>query len=471
LVALPAYAQELDGEARALAVVEAAISGQPDDLFEAFQTHFASATWERHDEAWWRGLAERLAGDAAGREVTDVDAPSPDRLVVVTRGDHPPVLSLSFEIQTEAPFALTTMGVEAGDRGPGPELPPLVLGEGDEALVAELDAWLAGLAGEDRFAGSVLVAENGEAVYARAFGLADRRWQIENTMDTRFDVGSINKDFTQVVIGQLMEEGKLTLDDTIADHLPDYPDSDVAAKATLRHLLRHRSGIPDVFNPRFFDTPRGRIRSTRDRFALFTGLPLEFEPGARQSYSNSGYIVLGAIIEKLEGEPYPDVVQRRVFDRAGMDRSGFFDRDMPVPDVACGYTRRVEDGSEGPLRSNVFMVEPRGSADGGALCTAADLLRFDTALREHVLLSPAATAWFFGRTKVESGLDAVDPGVVSTDRATEAVGLAGGAPGLNSVIESEGRTAVIVLSNLDPPSAESVGIAISRALARRGGGS
>src|SRR5437899_13054039 len=159
-------------------------------------------------------------------------------------------------------------------------------------------------AAEKNFSGVVLLAENGNPILLRAWGDGIR-------VDTKFNLGSINKIFTQVAIGQFAASGKLALTDTIRKHLPDYP-SPVADKITIQQLIEHKSGLGDFFGPEYLAAPPSSLRKLSDYLLLFVNKPLEFEPGTSQRYSNAGYIVLGLIIEAITRQSYYDYVREHV---------------------------------------------------------------------------------------------------------------------------------------------------------------
>ena len=164
----------------------------------------------------------------------------------------------------------------------------------------------------DQFAGAVLVARHGKVLLEDAWGLADREAGTPNTPTTRFRIGSMNKMFTAVATLQLVEAGKLALDDPIGKHLPDYPNKDVAAKVTVRHLLTHTGGTGDIFGPEF-DQHRLTLRSTSDYVELYGSRGLTHEPGSRFEYSNYGFVLLGALIEAVSGQSYYDYVRDNIF--------------------------------------------------------------------------------------------------------------------------------------------------------------
>ncbi|HUU45850.1 MAG TPA: serine hydrolase domain-containing protein, partial [Acidobacteriota bacterium] len=283
-----------------------------------------------------------------------------------------------------------------------------------------------------------------------------------NRVDTRFDLGSINKSFTRIAIGQLARDGKLTFDDHIIDHIPDYPNAEAAGKITIRHLLEHTSGLGDIFTEEFFRSSKALYRKPRDFFPLFADKPLRSGPGEKFEYSNAGFMVLGVIIEAASGQSYYEYIAQHIFEPAGMTDAGFFANDEPIPNVAVGYTRMGPDGGPGELRNNLFDLPIRGNSAGSAQATVTDLLHFDEALREHRLLPPAYTAWYFGGEEPQPGA----PTEATGQRAKAATGIAGGAPGVSATVESDGDVTVIVLSNYDAPITEAVGRQLFRPLKR-----
>jgi CubicO group peptidase (beta-lactamase class C family) len=293
------------------------------------------------------------------------------------------------------------------------------------------------------FSGVVLIAKDGAPVFERAYGFADREARIPNTIETAFNLGSINKFFTQIAIRQLANAGKLDVDSSLARAWPDYPNQDVARRVTIRQLLHHRSGV----GGNIFGAPpgktRGDIRRLADYLPLFVNEPLQFEPGTNQRYSNAGYIILGLLIERLSGEDYYVYVRRHIYEPAGLTRTASWTVDSLPPNTAIGYTRGSQDAPpSAPLGPNTALLPGRGSSAGGGYSTAHDLLRLINALRAN---------------KIPGG------------PAAGAVGIAGGAPGLNAAMESDlpGGYDVIVLANLDPPAAERVARSVRGLLGAR----
>lgn len=294
-------------------------------------------------------------------------------------------------------------------------------------MEAALDAYLSALTAEDRFSGVVLLARDGRPVFHKAYGFADRGHRVPNTVDTRFNLSSINKLFTIAAVEQLREAGRLKGSDTVGALLPDYPNEQ-GRRATVDQLLGHRGGISDFFGPDFDAASPARFRSNADYFAFVAPRPLDFEPGTSQRYCNGCYIVLGEIVAKLSGMPFERYVQEKVFAPRGMTRTGWLQADGINDAVALGYTRG-RPPADGPLRANLYSRGAAGSAAGGAFATAADLLAF---------------------VKGEA-----------SDGTARAV--SGGSPGSNALVEGRGPWTIVVLTNLDPPAA-SVGVAILRQL-------
>ena len=190
---------------------------------------------------------------------------------------------------------------------------------------------------QGRFTGSVLAATDGEILYADGVGMANVEWGIPNTPDTRFRVGSITKQFTAAVVLQLVSEGRAELDDSITRHLPEYR-RDTGDRVTLHHLLTHSSGIPSyTSNPDFWDDAHATYKVDEFVEGYCSG-DLDFQPGSEYRYNNSGYFLLGAIIEAVTGNTYAEELQDRIFDPLGMTGSGYDTHEAIIEKRAIGYT-------------------------------------------------------------------------------------------------------------------------------------
>lgn len=246
--------------------------------------------------------------------------------------------------------------------------------------------------------GAVLMARAGDAVFQGSYGLADRACGTPVTQRTRFGLASVTKMFTAAAVADQVASGRLGFHDRVVDLLPPpRRPSTLRGDVTVHHLLTHTSGIADYaeeddshpsyltdYGALWDDRPSYRMLRPADFLPLFGDLPPYRPPGERWQYSNAAYVVLGLVLEEVTGRPYTDVVQERVFDRAGMSASGFFRLDEARPDVAVGYLPRASP--DGPWRTNVYRVPVIGGPDGGAFSTTGDLDRFLRALDDGTLL-------------------------------------------------------------------------------------
>jgi CubicO group peptidase (beta-lactamase class C family) len=233
-----------------------------------------------------------------------------------------------------------------------------------------------------QFNGTVLVAENGKVVYKGAYGAANMEWNIPNTADTRFRLGSITKQFTATVIMQLVEQGKIKLDAKLSDYLPDYR-KDTGSKVTIHHLLTHTSGIPSYTSqPGFFENVSRNPYKVDEFVKKYASGDLEFEPGSKYTYNNSGYFLLGAIIEHVTGKPYEQVLKENIFDPLGMKNTGYDHYGTIIPKRAAGYIKTAGGYANAPY---LDMSIPY--AAGSLYSTVEDLYLWDQALYTDKLLT------------------------------------------------------------------------------------
>jgi CubicO group peptidase (beta-lactamase class C family) len=258
------------------------------------------------------------------------------------------------------------------------------------AFQRDAQSALQGYADADMFSGAVLVAVDGKPVLRRGVGLADRELGVAATPEMKFRIGSITKQFTATAILQLQEAGKLSVDDPISKYYPEAPAA--WSKITLRHLLTHSSGIPSYTNlPGFFardarlpHTPEELIRLTRDK-------PLEFEPGSSYAYDNSGYILLGYVVEKVSGQPYAAYLQQHVFGPLRMTGSGYDSSTQIIPGRVPGY----QFGPGGTWTNAAFLDMSVPFAAGSLYSTVDDLLAWDQALYAAKPLKPESLRAMF----------------------------------------------------------------------------
>jgi CubicO group peptidase (beta-lactamase class C family) len=278
-------------------------------------------------------------------------------------------------------FTLLTLTALAA--GPARALRPAA---GPDAAAA-MDAYLAAAHRLQRFSGTVLVARGGAVVLKKAYGQANYELGVANTVKTKFRLGSVTKQFTSMAILQLEESGKLKVTDTIKTFFPDYPAGDTI---TIHHLLTHTSGIPNLTEfPDYLKT-MALPSPVLETVARFKNKPLDFRPGEKFSYSNSGYILLGAIIEKVTGAPYEAYVREHIFKPLGMEDSGY-DHAAPIlKDRAAGYEF---DADVMVNASSIDMSVPH--AAGALYSTVDDLYKWDRALYTDRLITKADMARMF----------------------------------------------------------------------------
>jgi CubicO group peptidase (beta-lactamase class C family) len=286
------------------------------------------------------------------------------------------------------PYAIVGMGRQ------NLEAPPELLPQRQlthREIAARTDALLSKLATADAFSGTVVVAKDGKAFYKRAIGLASRAYNVPNRVDTRFNLASITKMFTAVAVAQLVEQGKLSYSDTVGKILPDYPNGEVARTVTLHHLLSHTSGLIGARALVEKSPQPPTARTLAEMVKPFVNEPLSFPPGQQFDYSNAGFILLGAIVEKASGQSYYDYVREQIFKPAGMKDTDFYHLDTDPPNIATGFA----DGPNHTRLNNIFDLGIIGSPAGGAYSTGEDMARFHRALVQHTLLNETSlkTLW------------------------------------------------------------------------------
>lgn len=399
------------------------------------------------------GMMQMLFTDLGGFDPVRIEASSDYQIRVILKGRKPSAdfefALIGYNLTETEPHVWARMSAQPTD---DPFVPLPALPVSNERLAAWTDSVVSEMAAEDEFSGTVLIAKDGVPLYTKAVGEAVKGYGVPVKLDTKFNLGSMNKMFTGVAISQLAQQGKLAFTDPISKHLPDFPDQTVAQKVTIHHLLTHTSGLGDYWEE-LFDTSFWEIKTVAGYYALAADNPLEFEPGAQFRYSNFGPIVLGMIIERITGQSYYDYVRENIYKPAGMKNTDCYEVDRPTENLAIGYTHSDYQGRpDTGWHTNYFMHAVKGGPAGGGYSTVEDLLAFDQALRSYRLLNKAYTDTLIAG-KADMGPNVRYAYLFSDEMLNghRIVGHSGGAPGINAVLQiywDEGYT-VAVMANYD----------------------
>ncbi|MDD3558003.1 MAG: serine hydrolase [Melioribacteraceae bacterium] len=299
------------------------------------------------------------------------------------------------------------------------------------------------------FTGSALVADNQEVIFQKGYSLANREWNIPNDVDTKFRLGSITKQFTAAIILKLREEGKLKLEDKITDHIPYYR-KDTGDKVTIHHLLVHTSGIPSyTSNPDFFPEVSRQEFTVEDFVKKYCSDDFEFEPGSQWSYNNSGYYLLGAIIEEITGMTYAETLHHYILDPLGMKESGFDKSAEILHKRAAGYENMFIEYVNTP-----YLNMELPYAAGSMYSTVEDLYKWDQALYQPGFLTQESLDLFF-TPYVEAmgghygyGWSIAEKDIDGDGEVNKIISHGGGINGFNTLIKRvPGKGQLIVLLN------------------------
>ena len=297
------------------------------------------------------------------------------------------------------------------------------------------------------FMGTVLVARDGKTLLDKGYGFANLEWQVPNTPTTKFRLGSITKQFTAASILLLEERGKLKTEDPVKKYMPDAPAT--WDKVTIFHVLTHTSGIPSFTSFPDYPSREWEAMTPQQLVDWFRDKPLEFEPGTKWNYSNSGYVLLGYLIEKISGQSYAEFVQQNIFTPLGMKDSGYDSNSAIIERRAAGYSRG-KDGAE-----NAGFVNMTIPLSAGALySTTEDLLRWEQGLFGGKVLSPASLAKMTTPFKQDYAFGLG----VSTKNGHKMIAHDGGIQGFNTSLAyyPDDKLVVAVLANLNGPAANEI---------------
>lgn len=257
-----------------------------------------------------------------------------------------------------------------------------------DELADKLDGLMSEYDKMEMFSGVVLLAKDGNLLYQKAFGYADWEKKTPNNTETLFNIGSINKVFTHAMILQLQKEGKLSIDDPLSKYLSIFPEN-TGNKITINMLLEMKAGLGDYLRDPDYNKDPSKFTTINDYLELIKNEPLLYEPGTDRMYSNSGYAVLGGVIEKVTGKSYPDNLKERFFAPLGMNNTFY----MRMSDITLNRATGTQITFTGKKINQKFEASP--SPAGGIFTTTADLLKFDQELRKTKIMNELG-AWAGG---------------------------------------------------------------------------
>ena len=297
-----------------------------------------------------------------------------------------------------------------------------------------------------QFNGAVLVAENGKVIFKKGYGLANMEWNIPVEPDTKFRLGSITKQFTSMLVLQLVQEGKIKPEGKLTDYLPDYR-KDTGDRITIHQLLNHTSGIPSYTGmPNFFKDVSRNPYSVSDFVKKYASGDLEFEPGTKWNYNNSGYFLLGAIVERVTGKPYEQVLKERILDPVGMKNTGYDHHETILAKRASGYEKRPGGYINAP-----YLDMSLPYAAGSLYSTVDDLYLWDQALYTDKLLSPQLKELMFkpGLSNYAYGWVVQKGPLGAQDEPVTIIQHGGGINGFNTLITRlpESKNLIVLLNS------------------------
>jgi len=405
---------------------------------ENFAPGFLNVPMEQH-----LGFFSSVHDFTRGVEIHSLQEEKPNEATVLLKarltGEW---LALVVRVEPEAPHRIAGIGLRP-PKPPASAQPAKKLT--NEQIAQELKAFIAKLVNADVFSGTVLLAKDGVPIFKGAYGMANKDFNVPNRIDTKFNLGSMNKMFTAVAIAQLVERGKLSFDDPLSKFLPDFPDKASAEKIKIKHLLTHTAGLGGYFSKQWDESSRALYRTVDDMMKRAAAdEKLLFEPGTRWQYSNTGMLVLGKVIEKVTGQSYYDYVRENITKPAGMVNTDCYELDKVNANLAVGYDKQITDGGVS-FTNNIFAHVLRGGPQGGGYSTVEDLLKFDLALRSNKLVGAEYVKLLLS-AKPELNSQNYGYGF-QVNSELQVVGHGGGFPGISSNLDmflGTGWTAVVM---------------------------
>jgi CubicO group peptidase (beta-lactamase class C family) len=333
----------------------------------------------------------------------------------------------------------------------------------EQQVLQEIEDLMKGMIKKNMFSGTFLIAKGDKILMTFVGGEASKRFHVPNNIDTKFNLGSMNKMFTATSIMQLVEKGKLSLDDPISKYVDEtWLPEEITSKITIHHLLTHTSGLGSYFNQAYMKGSRQLFRYVDDFKPLVKGEKPAFEPGKRFRYSNTGMLLLGVVIESATGGSYFDYIRKNIYEPAGMTDSDCYEMDYPVENLAIGYSR--DRKSPYGWQNNLYKHVIKGGPAGGGFSTVKDLHRFGRAIQTGKLVSQESLDKMW---EDHSGENYGYGFSVQEGNNGKVVGHGGGFSGINSNLDIylDKDYIVAVMSNLDrgaSPVAQKVGQLLAR---------
>jgi CubicO group peptidase (beta-lactamase class C family) len=452
---------------RIRAVIDTLNSGSPERIREFISTECTErfrkmAPMDEHINVFLQVYRETGGIEFSGIR-TYVPERKGDTVVILKDRNFDSWRAFTIRFADPPDYVISGLGFNIARAPSGLVEPPLA----EEQVVEETKALVARLIDKGVFSGALLIAKGDKVLLAMAGGEASKRFHVPNNIDTKFNLGSMNKMFTSTAIARLVEQGKLSFNDPISQFIDEsWLPRAVTEKITIHHLLTHSSGLGSYFNEKYQKSSRELFRKLDDYKPLIKDDRPAFEPGQRFQYSNTGMFLLGVVIEKVTGEDYFDHIRKAISEPAGMTNTDCYEMDYPVENLAIGYSPDWK--SPYGWQNNLYKHVIKGGPAGGGFSTVRDLHKFALALLSGKLVSKETlkTMWtdYLG-ANYGYGFR------VAVDAAGRVVGHSGGFDGINSNLDIflDSGTIVAVMSNVDmgaSPVARKIGQLLARVKTR-----
>ena len=449
--------------ARIRSLIDTINSGAPDRIREFLDRECVPEFRDSVPPEAHVAIALNFLRDTGGIEFYSIRTYTPERpgdtVVIVKDRNLGGFWGLAVRFADLSRFLVAGLSINPARPPAGPPEPPLA----EKDAVDELRTLAAALVAKGWFSGALLVAKGPAVLLAVAGGEASKSYHVPNNIDTKFNLGSMNKMFTATAVARLVELGRLSFDDPIGKWIDEtWLPKEVTDKITVRHLITHTSGLGSYFNETYDRSSRALFRKLDDYKPLIKDERPAFTPGERFQYSNTGMFLLGVIIEKVTGEDYFDHIRKTISTPVGMTNTDCYEMDYPVENLAIGYSPDWQS----PYRwqANLYKHVIKGGPAGGGFSTVKDLHKFALALVGGKLLSKGMldTMW----TDVK-GANYGYGFTVAQGPAGKVVGHSGGFDGINSELDIyvDSGYIVAVMSNIDN-GASPLAARIGRTLAR-----